>query len=159
MHLRLPVVLLSALALAAPGAMVYGKEKDKDKNKNKKKSEQRSDDRRGDEDRDHRDDDRDHRDGDRDGKMTICHIPPGNRSARHTISVSESAWAAHRGHGDQRGACGHSGPPPGGRSFNALDVNNDHRLSFDEFRGDRVVFDRLDRDDDHFLSREEFSRR
>lgn len=152
MHLKLPIVLLSALALAAPGAMVDGKEKDKNKNKNKNKSEQRSDDRRG------GDDDRGDWDGDRDGKMTICHIPPGNRSARHTISVSESAWAAHRGHGDQRGACGNRPPNPG-RGFDALDVNNDRRLSFDEFRGDRVVFDRLDRDDDHFLSREEFSRR
>jgi hypothetical protein len=155
MHPRLPVVLLSAFALAAPGAMAYGKEKDK--NKNKGKSEQRADDRRGDDDRDHRDGDRDHGDGDRDGKMTICHIPPGNRSARHTISVSESAWAAHQGHGDHRGACGNRSNP--GRSFDDLDLNDDNALSFREFRGDRTVFDRLDRDDDGFLSREEYSRR
>lgn len=152
MNLRLPVVLLSAFALAAPGGIAYGKEKNKAKSKTK--SEQRTDDRRdGDGDHDHHDDD------DRDGKITICHIPPGNRSARHTISVGESAWAAHQGHGDHRGACGHSGPPPGSRTFDALDVNNDHRLSFEEFRGDRSLFDRLDRDRNRFLSRDEFSRR
>ena len=155
MHLKLPIVLLSALALAAPGATAYSKEKDKNKGKSKNKTEQRSDDRRGDGDHDGR------WEGDRDGKMTICHIPPGNRSARHTITVGEAAWAAHQGHGDHRGACGRNNPPPpgGGRTFDALDVNNDGRLSFDEFRGDRGVFDRLDRDDDGFLSPREFSNR
>ena len=156
MYLRLPVVLLSALALAAPGAMAFGKEKDKDKNKTKTKSEQTTDDRHD------GDDDRDHHDGDGDGKVTICHIPPGNRSARHTITVGESAWAAHKGHGDTRGACGHNNPNPppgGGRSFEALDVNNDNMLSLREFGGDRTAFDRLDRDRNNFLSRDEYSRR
>jgi hypothetical protein len=133
MHLKLPVVLLSAFALAAPGATAFGK------------------DRKG------GDDNRDHRDGDRDGKITICHIPPGNRSARHTISVSESAWAAHQGHGDHRGACGRGAPRP--RGFNDLDINHDHVLTFEEFRGDRVTFDRLDRDHDHLLTPDEFHRR
>jgi hypothetical protein len=113
MHLRLPVVLLSALALAAPGAMAYGKDNDK----NKDKKEQKSDDRRDDPPTTaprsddppttapRRDDPPTTAPMNRDGKITICHIPPGNRSARHTIRVGESAWPAHDGHGDYRGPC------------------------------------------------------
>jgi len=142
MHLRLPVVLLSALALAAPGAMAHGKDTDK----NKGKKEQKSDDRRSD-----RDDD------DRGGKITICHIPPGNRSARHTISVGESAWPAHQGHGDHRGACGRSGTNQD-RRFDEMDINNDGVIALREWRGDRVTFDRLDRNDNGVISRDEFSR-
>ena len=32
------------------------------------------------------------------GEMTICHIPPGNFSARHTITIDSSAWPAHQKH-------------------------------------------------------------
>ena len=39
------------------------------------------------------------------GEMTICHIPPGNPKARHTITIGASAWPAHRAHGDYQGAC------------------------------------------------------
>jgi hypothetical protein len=39
------------------------------------------------------------------GKLTICHIPPGNPAARHTITISSSAWPAHKAHGDTMGAC------------------------------------------------------
>lgn len=39
-------------------------------------------------------------------KVTICHIPPGNPSAQHTISVSSSAVPAHLAHGDYLGSCG-----------------------------------------------------
>jgi hypothetical protein len=43
-------------------------------------------------------------------KVTICHIPPGNPSNAHTITISESAWATHRDkHGDSLGACTTSG--------------------------------------------------
>jgi hypothetical protein len=107
MRLRLPVVLLSALALAAPGAMAYGKDNDKNKDKNKDKKEQKSDDRRDDPPTTapRRDDPPTTAPMNRDGKITICHIPPGNRSARHTIRVGESAWPAHDGHGDYRGPC------------------------------------------------------
>jgi EF hand domain-containing protein len=151
MHLRLPVVLLAALALAAPGPMAYGKDKDKSKDK----KEQKSGDQQGDsdDDQDHRDDG----DDDRGGKITICHIPPGNRSARHTISVSESAWAAHKGHGDQRGACGRGGTNQD-RRFNEMDSNHDGVISLGEWRGDRATFDRLDRNNNGVLSRDEFSR-
>ena len=40
-------------------------------------------------------------------KVTICHIPPGNPSNTQTLSVGESAVAAHLAeHGDYLGACG-----------------------------------------------------
>lgn len=54
------------------------------------------------------DDDMDDDDDDDNKKVTICHIPPGNPAAKHTITVSESALDAHLGHGDTLGAC-----PPG----------------------------------------------
>ncbi|HKG71491.1 MAG TPA: hypothetical protein VKA87_06300 [Nitrososphaeraceae archaeon] len=55
------------------------------------------------------DDDDDHDDGgnggDDDGKVTICHIPPGNPDNAHTIRVSENAVDAHLAHGDTLGEC------------------------------------------------------
>jgi hypothetical protein len=39
------------------------------------------------------------------GKVTICHIPPGNPSARHTLQIDASAWPAHQAHGDTLGGC------------------------------------------------------
>jgi hypothetical protein len=48
------------------------------------------------------------RDDDNQGenKVTICHIPPGNPDNRHTITVGESAVAAHiQNHGDTLGPC------------------------------------------------------
>ena len=46
-------------------------------------------------------------------KVDICHIPPGNPGAAHTIRVSPSAVPAHLAHGDYRGAClpDHCGDP------------------------------------------------
>ena len=38
-------------------------------------------------------------------QMTICHIPPGNRSNKKTITIGESAWPAHQAHGDTEGEC------------------------------------------------------
>ena len=32
------------------------------------------------------------------GELTICHIPPGNYDARHTITIDPSAWPAHQRH-------------------------------------------------------------
>ena len=43
--------------------------------------------------------------GGAEAKITICHIPPGNPSKKHTISIGESAWPAHQAHGDTKGAC------------------------------------------------------
>ncbi len=45
-------------------------------------------------------------DDDRGGKVTVCHIPPGNPNARHTIKVDQPAVATHLGHGDTLGPCG-----------------------------------------------------
>jgi hypothetical protein len=42
------------------------------------------------------------------GQMTICHIPPGNYFARHTITIDASAWPAHKGHCAQ-GTCDYVG--------------------------------------------------
>lgn len=44
------------------------------------------------------------------GEITICHIPPGNFNARHTIAIDSSAWPAHQRHCadgtcDYLGAC------------------------------------------------------
>ncbi|MFD2541630.1 hypothetical protein ACFSSB_04800 [Lacinutrix gracilariae] len=38
-------------------------------------------------------------------KVTICHIPPGNPSNLHKITVSVNALQAHLAHGDLIGAC------------------------------------------------------
>lgn len=43
------------------------------------------------------------------GEMTICHIPPGNFSARHTITIDASAWPAHQRHCAE-GTCDYIGP-------------------------------------------------
>ena len=157
MRLNLPVALLSAFALIAPAATVDAKDKGKDKNKDKK--EQKADDRRGGDNNDRhdgdRDRDRDHS-GDRDGKITICHVPPGNPSNSKTLTVGESAWSAHSGHGDYRGACRPHGGQ-GGR-FERLDTNNNGVISSNEWVGDRATFNRLDRNNDGSLSKEEFSR-
>lgn len=49
------------------------------------------------------DDDDDDDDGK--SKVTICHIPPGNPSNLHTITVGQSAVQAHLAHGDYLGKC------------------------------------------------------
>ena len=41
-----------------------------------------------------------------DNKIEICHIPKGNPSNAHTLSVGEPAGKAHLSHGDLEGACG-----------------------------------------------------
>jgi hypothetical protein len=38
-------------------------------------------------------------------EITICHLPPGDPSGRHTIRIGASAWPAHSSHGDTRGPC------------------------------------------------------
>ena len=43
---------------------------------------------------------------DPDGKVTICHIPPGNPENEHEITVSLSAVPAHLAHGDHLFTCG-----------------------------------------------------
>lgn len=38
-------------------------------------------------------------------KITICHLPPGNKENPQTITIPLSAWQAHLRHGDTMGAC------------------------------------------------------
>ena len=38
-------------------------------------------------------------------QVEICHVPPGNPNARHTITVSSSALSTHLAHGDSLGEC------------------------------------------------------
>jgi Tfp pilus assembly major pilin PilA len=40
-----------------------------------------------------------------DDKLTICHYPPENPGNKHSLTLSESAWPAHRDHGDTLGPC------------------------------------------------------
>ncbi len=42
------------------------------------------------------------------GKVTICHIPPGNPDAQHTMSIPTSSLSEHLAHGDYLGDCGGS---------------------------------------------------
>jgi hypothetical protein len=39
------------------------------------------------------------------GKVTICHYPGGDKGKGHTLSVGQSAVAAHLAHGDKLGPC------------------------------------------------------
>ena len=101
MKLNMPVVLLSALALAAPSATSFAK--DNKGNKGKGRVEQRAG------DHSHRHDGRnetDRRHADGDGNLTICHVPGGNTANAQTITIGEPAWQAHREQGDHVGACG-----------------------------------------------------
>lgn len=41
-----------------------------------------------------------------DPMITICHTPPGNPNNKQTLTIPQSAWAAHQAHGDVLGACG-----------------------------------------------------
>jgi hypothetical protein len=102
MSIKLAAVLLAAVAIAAPSAPAHAKDKGKDKDRSH--AEGRDDDRDSDRgDRDDRDDRGDRGDGQ--GKVTLCHVPPGNPANRHTITVGAAAWTAHRRHGDHRGPC------------------------------------------------------
>jgi hypothetical protein len=48
------------------------------------------------------------------GKVTLCHVPPGNIGNAHTLSVSPHALRAHLAHGDSISVCeGDTAPPDG----------------------------------------------
>ena len=38
-------------------------------------------------------------------KLLVCHLPPGNPDNGQEIEIDESAWPAHREHGDTLGSC------------------------------------------------------
>src|SRR5688572_15470818 len=40
-----------------------------------------------------------------DKKVALCHIPPGNPTRGHTITVSTNAVSSHLAHGDALGEC------------------------------------------------------
>lgn len=53
--------------------------------------------------------------GNGNGKVTLCHVPPGNPANAHTIEVGAAAVPAHLAHGDTLGPCGdNSGSGAGG---------------------------------------------
>ena len=49
--------------------------------------------------------------GPRVGKTEICHIPPGNPSKAHTITIGDPAVSKHEAHGDYVGSCDGEGGP------------------------------------------------
>lgn len=69
---------------------------------------------------------------DREDKVTLCHIPPGNENAAHTIVVGEPAVRAHLAHGDYLGACKSAGgnqtngnqTTPGNQTGNETQTNS-----------------------------------
>lgn len=54
-------------------------------------------------------DDDDDDDGDQGEQVTICHRPPGNPDAAHTITIGRAALQAHLDHGDTMGPCSGGG--------------------------------------------------
>ncbi|CAM3132531.1 hypothetical protein G4177_11925 [Corallococcus sp. ZKHCc1 1396] len=50
------------------------------------------------------------------GKVTVCHIPPGNPANAHTITVGAPALSAHLRHGDTLGDCDEGSSQDGGTS-------------------------------------------
>jgi hypothetical protein len=58
------------------------------------------------------DDDQDDDQGGYGRKVTICHIPGGDMSKAHTITISKFALPAHLAHGDTIGPCGSTEPEP-----------------------------------------------
>lgn len=67
------------------------------------------------------------------GVATLCHVPPGNFSNRHTITVGLSAAQAHLDHGDELGACPSSALPssnsPSAEGVNAPNPGDFHQNS------------------------------
>ena len=76
------------------------------------------------------------------------------------MTVPESAWQGHRGHGDHRGACDDDRQGDDHRAlFDRLDRNDDGVIVRGEWpRGDDE-FNRIDRDDDGRITRREFAAR
>ncbi len=58
-------------------------------------------------------------------KVTLCHIPPGNPDARHTITVGAPAEDAHLAHGDSLGVCGGDFDKVNKKSNSGKGNNND----------------------------------
>ncbi len=82
-------------------------------------------------------------------KVTICHVPPGNPSNAHTITVGAPALAAHLAHGDTKGVCPEERPgrdredEVGVNRRPVADAGDDQCVLF----GNRVTLDGSDSDD------------
>ena len=59
-----------------------------------------------------------------DEQVTICHIPQGNPTARHTLTISKSALKAHLDHGDIEGSCE---DPKNASKLKELDKKNNEK--------------------------------
>ncbi len=51
-------------------------------------------------------------------KVTVCHVPGGDETKRHSLTISRSALKAHLGHGDTEGACPDEKKNPKGNNGN-----------------------------------------
>lgn len=71
----------------------------------------------------------------------VCHIPPGNAAAKHTISVGAPAVLAHLRHGDTLGRCDEEGDEDD-------DEDEDNATSTDDGSDDDDDEDDDDEDDD-----------
>lgn len=65
------------------------------------------------------------------GKVTLCHVPPGNPANAHTITVGAPAVKAHLAHGDVLGPCGGYDAGTGGDGSGGGDTDG----GFDEGTG------------------------
>jgi hypothetical protein len=60
-----------------------------------------------------------------DGQVPVCHTPPGNPGARHTILVDLPALRAHYVHGDELGYCeGATGQTSSGVDLAIVDLTD-----------------------------------
>lgn len=68
-----------------------------------------------------------------DGKVSICHIPPGNPANYNTLSIAASAVPAHLAHGDKLGNCGISCGTAGRDAEGSLTMFNDNHFELQSF--------------------------
>jgi hypothetical protein len=72
-------------------------------------------------------------------KVTLCHVPPGNPSNAHTISVGSPAVGSHMAHGDSLGSC----PTTcGGESGGTCDEDQFCQIAEGDCGGEGVCEDR-----------------
>lgn len=78
-------------------------------------------------------------------RLTICHVPPGNPDARHTMTLSETAWGAHESHGDTLGPCdGYGGEEKQAKQAGKKKGRKRDRAGADEDRGSGEDFGERD---------------
>jgi len=62
------------------------------------------------------------------GKVTICHLPPGNPNNKHTLQVAPAAVKAHLAHGDWLGDCNDCDPTSYNNRFVEYRINANGQL-------------------------------